>query len=32
MNQPLTNISVNPDETNVQLWQIIMTGPVSIRR
>ena len=31
MNQPLTNISVSPDETNVQLWQITMTGPVSCR-
>lgn len=30
MNQPLDNINVIPDESNLKLWQVVMTGPVSL--
>jgi hypothetical protein len=30
MNQPLDNISVIPDESNLKLWQVILTGPVGL--
>jgi hypothetical protein len=30
MAQPLDNISVIPDESNLKLWQVVMTGPVSL--